>query len=921
MIAFSFLQFFPENYWSVWPITWLITESGISLISQSVIFHSIFILIETCHIDIFSTCSHVLMNDNYCSNSEEIAQFPLQETVEDESWYPSEGIEQGEITPAGSSQMQGILGNRREYRDRAKKPQFSKQSGDVMPSKEKTDVSRKCKLKGRSQDVSDRWESDSSNEESDISSEEVRQPRSEYKVDTEDDNNVGNFNDFVKCECEVGIWGPYGNEVCNSHRKDNRHGNKKQDLMWKNPLPKPPRNVGKITPKSCMPQVSDNRAEAQFEWVEKKRQTENWEEQDHNLLQPGDDAHKDRKEILSRTYLPEVSDNRAGVQFEWVEKKHQTENWEEQDHNLLQPGDDAYKDRKEILSRTYLPEASDRRTQVQVDQSEKFVHTEIRKGDQDRNLLVRLPGPHTNERESMSKGYTPESSDSRAQVQVDWNLQKSVADIWKVHSNCVPESLDMGKGIPQEATRGQEDRDSRNRNCISRNLLRCSDEKLMTDKNDEWNGNKRLRDIWIDSVSQDADIGRTEEASGFVGEERPSKPIKRTIDHFLGKKSEDSGIHYDSKVRNCLNKCINEIESSADINHNNLQVPAERVFNCNPVSIQNSPENVRMLSAPCIHDALMHKTHNPRVSSRSTSQVHHAANSFSPPMTSTAGCFRSGDSLPTVIGISNQPHVQHVPNHPLESCSQPLPVPNVQELFEAFVQEQLRRLMSTNRMVQMAVENSTGLPNINPACLQNPQSDLKLQAQQINSLPGSATPINLHRRLPTKYSDLLLQSNDTSLNRSLAALLNTSLLRENQVKAPKNIPVQSDVSSSCNRIGNTVQVPNSDMHCSSTVWPGASVFQLNQASQTNYPNMYMNSAGSMPYPKYPSWISPLGISPNHMRPQKYQSSQPCQPTVGSMQNMQYVSPDVYSLPPGAKPADEFTSSRMVIGKGRGRLRP
>jgi hypothetical protein len=439
----------------------------------------------------------------------------------------------------------------------------------------------------------------------------------------------------------------------------------------------------------------------------------------------------------------------------------------------------------------------------------------------------------------------------------------------------------------------------------------------MTVKNDEWNGNKRLRDIWIDSVSQDADIGRTEEAGSFVGEERPSKPVKRMIDHFLGKKSEDSGIDYDSKLQNYLNKCINETDSSADIKRNDLQVPAEHVFNCNPVYIQNSPETVRMVSAPCNHDALMHQTHNALVSSHTASQFHHAASSFSLLMTSTAGCVLSGDSLPTAVGVGNQPHVQHVPNQPLGSCSQPLPVPNIQELFKAFVlQEQLRQLMSTNRIAQMAVENSTGLPNINPTCLQNPQSDLKLQAQQINSLQRPATLMNLDRKLPTQYSDLLLQSNDASLNHPLAALLNPSLLRGSQVEAPKNIPVQSDVLSSCNRIGNAVQMPNLDMYRSD-----ASVFQLNHASQTNYPNMYMNNAGSMQYPKHPPWISPLGMNPNHMTPQNYQASQPYQAAAGSMQNMHYVSPDVYSQLPGVKPADEFTSSKMVIGKGRGRLRP
>jgi hypothetical protein len=782
----------------------------------------------------------------------------LQEAVEDESWDPPEGIEVGEATPAVSGQIQGILRNRIEYQGKemgAKKPQFSKQSGDVIQSKPKKGVSRKYKTKARNRVVSDGRESDSSSEESVISSGEIKQPRSENKVDTDDDNNGGDFNNFVEGKCEVGIRGPYGNEVYNSHRKDNRHGNKKQDQIWKSPVTRVHKKMGENTPESCMPEVSDNRAQVQVEW-------------------------------------------------------NPTENWDEQ-----QTGPDAHKDRRKIMSETYLPEAGEKRTEVQVDQNQKLAHAEIRKGDQD--LLLRLPGP-----EIACQGYMPEASDSRARVQVDW----SMGEIWKVHNDHAPVPLDKGKGIPREAARGQGDRDGRNRSCVSRNLSYSSNEKLMTDKNNEWNESKTLGDIWIDSVSQDGDIGRTKEASSFVREERQGESEKRMIDHFLGKKSEDSGMYmfteYDSKVQNYLNK----IESSTDVNHNSyLQVPAEQFSSCNPVCIQNSPENAPNLSSSCIHDALMHQTHNPHVPSACvTSQVHHASNSFSPPMTCAAGCFHSGNSLPTMAGIGNQPHVQQVPNQALESCCQPLPFPNIQELFEAFAQEQLQQLMSMNRIVQMAVMNSTGYPNINPACLQNPQSDLKSQAQQMNSFPGSAAPINLYGRLPANYSDLLLQSNNTSFNQSLAALSNPLLLRGNQIEAPKNILVQSNASS-CNRSGNTMLVPNSDMYSSGTVSP--------DVSQTIYPNMPTNNAHSMPLntpafvsnhgtqAKHPPWISPLGIGPNYMTPQNYQSSQPHQPAVGSMQNMQRVSLDMYSQPPGLRPADEFASSKMVMGKGRGRLRP
>jgi hypothetical protein len=189
----------------------------------------------------------------------------------------------------------------------------------------------------------------------------------------------------------------------------------------------------------------------------------------------------------------------------------------------------------------------------------------------------------------------------------------------------------------------------------------------------------------------------------------------------------------------------------------------------------------------------------------------------------------------------------------------------------------------------------------------------------MNSVPVITAPKNLLGGLPADYNDLLLQSN----NQSLAAMLNPWLLRVNQVVAPSNVPLQSTVSSSGNRNGSTVQMPNSDMYSSGTV--------LNHASQTNFPNIYMNNAENVSLntaafmlnrgaqANHPPWISPLGNSPSYMMPQNYQSSQTCQPAVGSMQNMQHVTPDMYSQPLGVRPADEVTSSKMVIGKGRGRL--
>jgi hypothetical protein len=456
----------------------------------------------------------------------------------------------------------------------------------------------------------------------------------------------------------------------------------------------------------------------------------------------------------------------------------------------------------------------------------------------------------------------------------------------------------------------------------------------MTDEDNEWNEKKRQGDVLVDSVPEDADIRRTEETSSFGREERLNEPEKVMAEHFHGKKSKDAGVcvytSYDSEVQSDLGKCINKIESSADVNDNScyLQVPDERFVNSNPVSLQGSLQDARMLSTSCMHDALLHQARGPRVDSPgNASQVHHAANSFWPPITSTAGLFHGSDSSPIMTGIGNQPRALHIPNQMFESCSQPLPsVPNFQELFEAFVREQQQHIMSMNQMLHIALTNSTGLRNMNPMGLPNSESSLKSQAQQMNS-----ALVNPLGGLPTHSNDLLLQSNNALINQSFASLLNPWLLRVNEAVAPSNVPLQPTVSSSGNSTGNTVQMPNPDAYSSGIVSPDASVFLLNPASQANYPNIYRSNADSMSLDtsafmlnrgtqaNHPPCISPIGINPSYVMPQNYQSSQTCQPTVGSMQNTQHVTPVMYSQPLGVRPADEVTSSKMIIGKGRGRL--
>ncbi|PNF15297.1 hypothetical protein B7P43_G01020 [Cryptotermes secundus] len=787
------------------------------------------------------------------------------------------------MKPAASGQMQETVGNKIEHQDRevgAKKPQLSRQSRDVIVSKQKTDTSRKyVKLKGRNGIVSDGFESGSSNKENDITNGEVRQPRSEHRVDDDTDNG-GDLTRFIEGKCEEGIWGPFRNEVCNGQQKDNQHGTKKQGQKCKNHVPEPCINKGENKPENYMPEANGCRAQVQVEWNQKKGQIEVQE------------AHRDL--------------------------------------NLFQPVPDAHRARREVVSQTYVPEASDGGTEGQVDWNQKRDEIEIQKGHKDQKLLGFLPGPSRNRRESMFHGCMPEADGSRAH-------EKSVAESWKVHGDHVPVSLAVGRGRPQEVNREQENCNSNNQNYVSRNRVYCSDEKLMTDKYNEWNGKKRQGDIWIDFVSQDADICRKEETSSFGRKEKLSKSEKGMIEHFPGKKSEDSGMcvctSYDNKVQSDLGKCINKIESSADVNDNSyLQVHAEQSFNTNPVSLQNSPQNVRMLPTSCIRDIHLNQTCSPCVDSPgNASQVRHATNAFWPSMASTAGLFHGSDSLTTMAGIGSEPHAQHIPNQACESSSQPLLVQNIQELFEAFVQELQWHIMSTNQMHQMALVNSPGSRNMNPPGLPNSECNLKLQGQQINSVPVMAAPINPLGGLPTKSNDLLLQSHNALLNQSASSVLNPWLLGVNQVVAPSNVPIQPIVSSSCNRNGNTVQMPNSDMYSSGTVSPDPSVFQLNHASQANYPNIYLNNADNMPLDipafmlnrgtqaNHRSCISPTGISPSYMMPQNYQSSQTYQPAVGSMQNTQQIAPIMYNQPLGVRPADEVTSSKMVIGKGRGRL--
>jgi hypothetical protein len=105
---------------------------------------------------------------------------------------------------------------------------------------------------------------------------------------------------------------------------------------------------------------------------------------------------------------------------------------------------------------------------------------------------------------------------------------------------------------------------------------------------------------------------------------------------------------------------------------------------------------------------------------------------------------------------------------------------------------------------------------------------------------------------------------------------------------------------------------------------------LNHMSQRNNPNTYTNSTVSTSLndsalhgiqTNNPLLMpSNFSIGHDHMAHLNYQSTPTQHPASGNMQNMmQLLAPDVCSQPFGSRPASVGTSSRMVTGKGRGRL--
>jgi hypothetical protein len=265
-----------------------------------------------------------------------------------------------------------------------------------------------------------------------------------------------------------------------------------------------------------------------------------------------------------------------------------------------------------------------------------------------------------------------------------------------------------------------------------------------------------------------------------------------------------------------------------------------------------------------------------------------------------------------------QTHAQQIPNQAFP----PLPNTDIQKMFELLVQEHQQHLMKMNYLVQMSIVHPTGLPNKKP--------DSELQAQQSNVTPVMAGLMNSPEQLPTHCNDLFLQGNNAVLNPSVSPLLNPSPLSMNQIVAPGNVPLQSETS--FNREGSALLMPNPYMNMNS--FGSRSLddrsLMLSHMNQTNNPNIYLNRTDSTSLNEsalrgiqtnnpllMPSYFA---TGHDHMAHLNNQSTQTQQPAFVNMQNMmQHVAPDVCSQPFGSRPASMGMSSRMVIGKGRGRL--
>jgi len=788
-------------------------------------------------------------------------------------------------------------------------------------------AAEKCGIRGRNQKRCDTLESLSSNKVFNITTMDTGQYRSQCRVEID--------------------------EASARPQNENQCPIMTHNQILKNSVPNPNINFGESRAACYMPEVSDSRTQEQVSWNKSESHIKNQKgDNDQNLMEPLPCSQRNRTE--SQCYIPEDSDCITQKQIERkLKKKKQTGKQKgDLDNNLKDLVQGPQRNRRERKTEGDIFESNDSRTQGKVNWNQKKDQTKKQKGGHDQNLRVVVQGPQRNRRVSKTEGYISEASDGRTQGKIDGNQEKDQIEneegehdqnfggflprdqekvYWNPENNLFESqklsishnyvSLDVGRENSLKEIQHQECFDFRNQNLTDRKPIYCRDVEWNT-KDNGLNRKKSQGDSCVDSkvkghgsLSEYAGIYRTEETS-LGRDEGGGLPGNSMSDHFANKKSEDScdyvHTNYDSN-----GVCSDERQLSYDENHNS-EVPIEHLsFDLS--SLQDSPETVQT-SATHIRD-----THECQIPNQfvdyptRASQLHSVAMPLFPLVNSMAGAFPNTGSSPANMGISMQTHAQQIPNQ----AFQLLPNTDIQKLFELLVQEHQQRLMIMNYLIQMSIMHPTGLPNKKP--------DSELQAQQSNVTPVMSGLMNSPEQLPTHCNNLLLQSNNALLNPSLPPLLNPSPLAVNQIVAARNVPLQSETSS-FKREGSALLMPTPYMNMNNAGYRSLDdrFFMLNHMNGTNNPNIYLNSTDSTSLndlalrgiPTNNPLLMPsyFATGDDHMAHLNNQSTQPQQPASGNMQNMmQNVAPDVCSQPFGSMPASVGTSSRRVIGKGRGRL--
>lgn len=836
------------------------------------------------------------------SNSVDKMPLPVLGPIEDESWDDADSMIQDESVSLRNKrslkmagQMQDCICSSNEDED------WDKETSQA--TSKVNEAAEKCGIRGSNQKRSITLESLSNSKVFNINTMDTGQYRSQRRVEIDAYNHKSDLNHSVESGFEENIWGPLENDEASARpQNENQCPVKKRNQIWKNPIPNPNINYRESKAACYMPEVSDSRTREQVDWNKSKSHIKNQKgDHDQNLMEPLPCSQRNR--TVSQCYIPEDSDGRTQEQIEWKLKKKKKKTGK-QKGNLDQILKDLMQgpqgNGRESKTETYIPETSDNRTQGKVDGNQEKDQIENEKGEHDQNF----------------GGFMP-----KAQEKVYWNPENNLFESQEVSSSDNYVSLGLGREKSLQGIQYQECFDFRNQNLTDRKPVYYGDVEWNTKKDNGLDRNKGQGDSCIDSkvkrhgsLSLDAGIYRTEESS-LGRDEGVGLPGEILSDHFASKKSEDSGdcVHtnYDSQ-----GVCSDEPRLSYDENLNS-EVPVEQI-NFDLSSVRDIPETVQMLP-PHIHETHQFQIPDQFVDSPTcASHLHSVARPLFPPVNSMAGVLPSTGSSPTNMGISMQAHAQQIQNQ----AFQPLPTTDFQKLFELLVHEHQQRLITMNYLIQMAITHPTGLPNNKPGS--------ELQAQQSNLTPMLAGLMNSPEQLPTHYNDLLLQSNNALLNSSVPPLLNSSPLSMNQIMAPRNVPLQLETSS-FNREGSALLMPNPYMNMNSAGNRSLDDLSLlNDMNQTNNPNIYTNSTVSTSLNDSAShgiqtndrllMPSNFVIGHGHMAHLNYQSTPTQHPASGNMQNMmQLVAPDVCSQPFGSRPVSVSTSSRMVIGKGRGRL--